>query len=77
MNGCDCGECGECPCRCEDINKRLRIVTGKETAETGIDVFSKVGRIRMKIIKWIWPDIKRLADAIYDYWDKAQHKDKE
>lgn len=74
MNGCECGRCFSLPCKCKEHKeaKRLRdIRSGKTTAETGVDVFSKVGRIRMKVIKWIWPDLSRLSDALYDYWDKA------
>ena len=74
MNGYGCGRCGHGSCVCEEREnqKILRDTeSGKTSAEVGVDVFSKVGRRRMKIIKWIWPDVKRLADALYDYWDKA------
>ena len=71
MNGYECGKCNCSPCKCEEIKRRKRIVEGKEIAEIGIDVFSKVKRRRMKLIKWLWPDIKRLADALFDYWDKT------
>ena len=60
----ECAVCDCDPCAC-------RIVQGKKVAEIGIDVFTKVRRWRMKVIKWIWPDIQRLADALYDYWDKS------
>ena len=71
MNGYECGVCDVSPCTCEETRKRQRIIEGKEVTEVGIDVFSKLGKWRMKIIKWIWPDVKRLADALYDYWDKT------
>ena len=44
---------------------------GKKVAEIGIDVFSKVKRWRIKLIKWFWPDLQRLSDALYEYWDKS------
>ena len=69
MNGgmTECNVCDRDPCVC----KHLRIVQGKAVAEIGIDVFSKVGRWRQKIIKWIWPDLQRFLDALYDYWDES------
>ncbi|KKL07264.1 hypothetical protein LCGC14_2587760 [marine sediment metagenome] len=69
MNGgmTECGVCGRDPCVCE----HLRIVQGKAVTEIGIDVFSKVKQWRIKIIKWLWPDLQRLSDALYDYWDKS------
>ena len=71
MNGYDCGECGCEPCACEKIKARQRITQGKEVTETGIDVFSKVPGWKIKIIKWLWPDLQRLSNALYEYWDKA------
>ena len=75
MNGYECGVCDQSPCVCKEVAKRLedglRIVEGRAVAEIGIDVFSKVGRWRQKIIKWLWPDLQRLSDALYDYWDKS------
>ena len=71
MNGYECGECGQCPCVCEEMRRRKTITEGKKVAEIGIDVFSKVKRRRMKLIKWLWPDLQRLSDALYDYWDKS------
>ncbi len=68
MNGglTECVVCGFDPCVC----KHLRIVEGKEVAEIGIDVFSKVKRWKIRIIRWFWPDLQRLSDALYEYWDK-------
>ena len=69
MNGgmTECGVCDSDPCIC----KHIRITQGKDVCETGIDVFSKVKRWRIRIIKWFWPDLQRLSDALYDYWDKS------
>lgn len=69
MNGglSECVVCDSDPCICE----HRRIVQGKEVVEIGIDVFSKVRRWRIRIIKWLWPDLQRLSDALYDYWDKS------
>lgn len=69
MNGglSECTICNREPCVC----KHRRIIEGKEATEIGIDVFSKVGRLRLKIIKWLWPDLQRLSEALYDYWDKS------
>lgn len=72
MNGYECGTCDQDPCVCKEREKTIKIKSGKAVAEIGIDVFSKMrNKRRMKIIKWIWPDIQRLADALYDYWDES------
>lgn len=76
MNGYECGGCGQSPCVCREREKTIRIKSGRDVAEVGIDVFSKVKRRRMKIIKWIWPDIQRLTDALYDFWDKSDRESK-
>lgn len=69
MNGglSECVICDCDPCVC----KHRKITQGKEAVEIGIDVFSKVKRWRIKIIRWFWPDLQRLSDALYDYWDKS------
>lgn len=75
MNGAECGTCGYIQCKCKEIDQRKekeeRIKEGRAVAEIGIDVFSKVKRRRMRIIKWLWPDLQRLSEALYDYWDKS------
>jgi len=69
MNGglTECVVCGLDNCACES----RKLAERKEVVETAIDVFSKVKRWRIKIIKWLWPDLQRLSDALYDYWDKS------
>ena len=70
MNGglTECSTCDRDPCICDWLRKH----NAEEVAKTGIDVFSKVRRWRIKLIKWLWPDLQRLSDALYDYWDKSQ-----
>ena len=69
MNGgmTECVKCGFDDCVCENI----KLMERKEVVETAIDVFSRVKRWKIKIIKWFWPDLQRLSDALYDYWDKS------
>ncbi len=78
MNGgmTECDRCDCDPCRCAEIGskeERKRIKEGREVAEVGIDVFSKVKfyRWRMRLVRWLWPDLQRLTDALYNYWDKS------
>ncbi len=77
MNGglSKCVDCGCGICICDKVAKTLedgfKTVTGRNVAEIGLDVFSKVRRWRRKIIKWLWPDLQRLSDALYNYWDKS------
>lgn len=73
MNGgmTECSKCDCDPCVCGARKEIKRITDGKVVVETALDVFAQVGRWRMKIIKLIWPDIKRLSNDLYDYWDKS------
>ncbi len=76
MNGgmTECNICDWDPCRCkeiEDRKKEKRITDGKVVCEVAVDVFSKGSIWKIVAIKWMWPDLKRLSNALYDYWDKS------
>lgn len=76
MNGglTECSTCDRDPCICKALRKikeEKRITDGRVVIETAFDIFAKVGRIRMILIKLLWPDIKKLSNDLYDYWDKS------
>ena len=73
MNGYECGVCNCDPCVCVERERIAKIKEGREIAEVGIDVFSKVKfhSWKMKLVRWLWPDLQRLVDALYNYWDKS------
>ena len=76
MNGglTECGTCGYDPCRCVAIREQKaqkRIIDGQEVVEVALDVFAKARWVKLRIMKRLWPDIKRLEDALDDYQDKS------
>lgn len=77
MNGAECGWCGgshdESTCSIvKEQERKRKVQEGKEVAEIGIDVFSKAPKgFKEKLIKWLWPDLKRLAVALYNYWAES------
>ena len=73
MNGYECGDCDCDLCVCTEREKTAKIKEGREVAEVGIDVFSKVKfhNWKMRLVRWLWPDLQRLVDALYNYWEKS------
>lgn len=69
MNGCECGGYDSDPCRCEEISQKEKIKEGQVALEIAWDVFSKGPKgWRRKFIKWLWPDLSRMANAIMEYY---------
>lgn len=70
MNGYECSDCGCAPCVCVTIAREDRkIKSGKEALEVSWDVFIKGPKgWKRKIIKWLWPDLSRMANAIKEYY---------
>ena len=77
MNGglTECNECDCDPCICVSMAEReqqRKISEGKVALEVAWDVFNKCPKgWKQKLIKWLWPDLTRMATAILDYyWDE-------
>ena len=75
MNGglTECHVCDCDPCQCFEIKAqkdRKRDFNAKRAIEAGFDAFGKLKGWRKVAVKWLWPDVQKLANALYDYWDK-------
>ena len=71
MNGYECGMCDTSPCTCKNDLRRQRIVEGKVALESLWQAFVHLPRWKMKIVKWIWPDIIHVAQNLQDYYWKG------
>lgn len=69
MNGYECDDCDMDPCICGETYRKERIKEGKEVLEVSWDVFTKGPKgWKRKLIKWLWPDLSRMANAIMEYY---------
>jgi len=73
MNGgmTECGQCDCDPCCCEAIEKRKqeqRVKDGKVVIESLWQAMANLSHWRMKIVRWLWPDIIHVADDLREYY---------
>ncbi len=52
----------------ENLKERERISEGKVVIESMWQAMSKVSRFRMKLIKWLWPEIVKVSQDMLDYY---------
>lgn len=68
MNGYDCGICNCEPCVCDGQERKKNIKEGKIAIESMWQAVVHLSRWRMKIVKWIWPDIIHVAEDLQKYY---------
>ena len=74
MNGgmTECGQCGCDPCYCKAIEKRKqrqRVKDGKVVIESLWQaMMMHLPSWKMKIIRWLWPDIINVANNLKEYY---------
>lgn len=68
MNGYECGSCDTSPCVCAELEKREKIKNGQIIIESLWQAMSKLSRWRMKLVKWLWPDIVKVSNDMLDYY---------
>lgn len=73
MNGAECGECGHIACKCKEIARNIR---RRERFEAESELIkqmhqaitkTKIRGLHFKVLKWLWPEIGRMADKIKEY----------
>ena len=65
MNGAECEECGLIPCKCEEIKIcKKREQFNADLLEQFYRVLTKPKRLRLKILKWLYPEIIHIADKL-------------
>lgn len=75
MNGYECGDCNMAPCVCKERDRRKRIKEGKIVIESLWQAMSHLSRWRMKLVKWLWPDIIHVSKDLLDYyWKDGESK---
>lgn len=71
MNGAECGSCGFMLCRCEEIERRERrrqCKDEKDLIEQVFQILMKPKGLRLKILRWLYPEVVRVADSIKKYY---------
>ena len=68
MNGYECGMCDVSPCVCAENERRQQIVDGKIVLESLWQAMAHLPRWKMKIVRWLWPDIINVADDLREYY---------
>lgn len=78
MNGAECNICGDCThdeCQCPNKLKQNKDIDNiSEVIETVWNVFAIIPRWKLKIIRWIWPDILRAVESVKKYYDESATK---
>lgn len=64
MNGAECPSCGRIDCVCDEVIDET--VTEEKTTEKIIDVLIKLQGWRLKVVRWIWPDIEKVRKALLE-----------
>ena len=65
MNGAECEECGLIPCKCKEIKiRKKREQFNIDILEQFYQILTKPKRIRLKILKWLYPEIIHIADEL-------------
>ena len=70
MNGYECGVCDCDPCVCSERKRRKNIRDGKIVIESMWQAMVHLPKWKMKIIKWLWPDIKHVSEDMLEYYWK-------
>jgi len=68
MNGYECGSCGTDPCVCREVERNKNVREGKIAIESMWQAMAHLPRWKMKIIRWLWPDIIHVADDLREYY---------
>lgn len=73
MNGgmTECGRCDCDPCCCKAIEKRKqeqRVKDGKVVIESMWQAMTHLPRWKMKIVRWLWPNIIDVANDLREYY---------
>ena len=67
MNGYECGVCDCAPCVCTERERRERIKEGTIVIESLWQAMAHLPVWKMKIIRWLWPDIAHVAKDMKEY----------
>ena len=61
MNGADCHDCGQIPCRCEDVKadrkRDKELNPANAVIEKLFKTFNKPGRMRRWMLKRLYPEL--------------------
>jgi len=76
MNGYECSMCGTDPCVCKEVERRKNIKEGKIAIESMWQAMAHLPRWKMKIIRWLWPDIIHVAEDLREYYWSDQDDQK-
>ena len=64
MNGAECGKCGNIQCTCTrlfEINEEAEVI------EKVVDIIIRFKGWRMRLVRWLWPDMKKICEILKEY----------
>ena len=68
MNGYECSMCDTDPCICKEVERNKNVREGKIAIESMWQAMAHLPRWKMKIVRWLWPDIIDVADDLREYY---------
>jgi hypothetical protein len=68
MNGYECGMCDMAPCVCKEIERRERIIEGKEAIQSMWQADHHLFGWRRLLVRLIWPDVLHVMEDIKEFY---------